>query len=145
MILPDVNVLLYAYNTASPSHTSAATWWSKSLSGSETVALTSIVLFGFVRISTHTRAFPRPLTIQKASKHVRDWLNQPIAQLVETELEDVDRALSLLTEAGTGGNLTTDAQLAAISLRLEATVYSVDSDYSRFAGVRWRNPLTAGR
>lgn len=105
MILPDLNLLLYAYNTASPSHANAAAWWSKSLSGSETVALSSIVLFGFVRISTGTRAFPRPLTIQKASKHVRDWLNQPIVQLVETELEDGHQALPLLNDAGTGGKL----------------------------------------
>jgi toxin-antitoxin system PIN domain toxin len=145
VILPDLNVLIYAYNTTSSFHTKAASWWSKSLSGSETVALSPVVLFGFVRLATSARAFARPLTIEKASTRVQEWLEQPIVQLVETELQDVHQALSFLKKAGTGGNLTTDAQIAALSLRLGATVYTVDSDYARFAGVRWRNPFHTER
>jgi toxin-antitoxin system PIN domain toxin len=142
VILPDANLLLYAYNTSSPFHTKSAAWWSKCLSGSEPVVLCPVVLFGFVRIATSARAFPRPLTIQEASTHVHDWLEQPVAQLLEMEFQDVEQALALLAEAGTGGNLTTDAQIAAMSLRLGAIVHTVDTDYVRFPRVRWFNPLT---
>jgi hypothetical protein len=142
VILPDANLLLYAYNASSPFHAKSATWWSKCLSGSEPVALCPVVLFGFVRIATSVRAFPQPLTIQEASKHVQEWLEQPVAQLMEMELQDIQQALTLLAEAGTGGNLTTDAQIAAVSLRLGAVVHTVDTDYARFPQVRWFNPLT---
>jgi hypothetical protein len=142
VILPDANLLLYAYNTSSPFHTKSAAWWSKCLSGSEPVVLCPVVLFGFVRIATSARAFPRPLTIQEASTHVHDWLEQPVAQLLEMEFQDIEQALALLAEAGTGGNLTTDAQIAAVSLRLGAIVHTVDTDYVRFPRVRWFNPLT---
>jgi len=142
VILPDANLLLYAYNASSPFHAKSATWWSKCLSGSEPVALCPVVLFGFVRIATSVRAFPHPLTIQEASTHVQEWLEQPVAQLMEMELQDIQQALTLLAEAGTGGNLTTDAQIAAVSLRLGAVVHTVDTDYARFPQVRWFNPLT---
>ena len=142
MILPDANLLLYAYNSSSPYHAKSAAWWSKCLSGSEPVVLCPVVLFGFVRIATSARAFPHPLTIQEASTHVQDWLEQPVVQVLEMELQDIRQALTLLVEAGTGGNLTTDAQIAAMSLRLGAVVHTVDTDYARFPSVRWFNPLT---
>jgi len=142
MILPDANLLLYAYNTSSPFHAKSAAWWSKCLSGSEPVLLCPIVLFGFVRIATSIRAFSNPLTIEEASTHVQEWLEQPVAQLVEMELQDIQQALALLVEAGTGGNLTTDAQIAAVSMRFGAVVHTVDADYARFPQVRWFNPLT---
>jgi toxin-antitoxin system PIN domain toxin len=143
VILPDANLLLYAYNTSSPFHTKSAAWWSKCLSGSEPIVLCSTVLFGFVRIATSSRAFPHPLTIEEASNHVQSWLEQPPAQLLEMELMDIEQALMLLVAAGTGGNLTTDAQIAALALRLGAVVHTVDADYARFPQVRWFNPLTA--
>jgi toxin-antitoxin system PIN domain toxin len=142
VILPDTNLLLYAYNSKSPFHGGSAAWWSKSLSGPNPVILCPIVIFGFVRIATSARAFPHPLTIQKASSHVLRWLDQPVVQLVEMDSRDIEQALSLLIEAGTGGNLTTDAQIAAMSLRLGAVVHTVDADYARFPRVRWFNPLT---
>jgi len=145
MILPDANLLLYAYDAASPFHARSAAWWSKCLSGSEPVGFCPSVLFAFIRIATSARAFTRPLTIQEASTHVQDWLEQPVAQLVETELRDIRQALALLVEAGTGGNMTTDAQIAAVSLRLGAVIHTVDSDYARFPRVRWFNPLTGKR
>jgi len=106
------------------------------------VVLCPVVLFGFVRIATSIRAFPQPLSIEEAATHVREWLEQPVTQLIEAGSEDLRQALTLLIEAGTGGNLTTDAQIAAISLRLGGVVHTVDTDYARFPRVRWFNPLT---
>jgi len=145
VILPDANLLLYAYNASSPYHAKSAAWWSKCLSGSEPVLLCPVVLFGFVRIATSIRAFPQPLTIQEAAAHVQEWLEQPVAQLIEMELQDINQALTLLAEAGTAGNLTTDAQIAAVCLRLGAVLHTVDTDFARFPRVRWFNPLTAKR
>jgi uncharacterized protein len=141
VILPDVNLLLYAYDSSSLFHAPAAAWWSKSLSGGEAVGLATPVLFAFVRIATSPRAFVRPMTIEAAAGHVREWLKQPVANLIEMHAEDVEKALDLLRQAGAGGNLTTDAQIAALSLRHRAIVHTADVDFARFPEVTWKNPL----
>jgi toxin-antitoxin system PIN domain toxin len=145
VILPDTNLLLYAYDAISPFHTRSARWWSECLSGAEPVGLTPGVLFAFVRIGTNARAFIRPMTIAESAEHVRTWLEQPNVQVVEMQSRDVRGALALLCEAGTGGNLTTDAQVAAIALRLGGVVHTSDADYARFPKVRWFNPITGKR
>jgi uncharacterized protein len=141
VILPDVNLLLYAYDSSSPFHAKAAAWWSKSLSQGEAVGLAIPVLFAFVRIATSPRAFIRPMTIETAAGHVREWLSQPVASLVEMHSQDVEKALDLLCRAGAGGNLTADAQIAALSLRHRAIVHTADTDFARFPEVTWKNPL----
>jgi len=140
MILPDANLLLYAYDEASPFHEKAKTWWEDLLSQPETVGLCPCVLFAFIRIGTNTRAFENPLSIDEAVAMVEDWKHADCLRLVEFTAEDSDRAMRLLRKAGSGGNLTTDAQIAATALRLNATVHTADTDFSRL-GVDWRNPL----
>ena len=100
------------------------------------------VLFGFLRIATSRHAYARPLTLEQASGLIKKWLNHPSVQFTELSRPDFDRSLTLLMEIGTGGNLTTDAQIAALALRLRATIHTADVDYARFPGVRWFNPLT---
>jgi predicted nucleic acid-binding protein len=34
-----------------------------------------------------------------------------------------------------------DAQLAALAIEYQAVLHSNDSDFSRFPGLRWHNPL----
>ena len=142
MILPDANLLLYAYDTSSPFHQTSAAWWSKTLDGSELVGICSPVLFAFVRVSTSARAFSRPFTIVEAADRVTEWLQERTVEFLELQPIDVHRALDLLRGAGTGGNLTTDALVASLALRLGAIVHTADGDYARFPNVRWFNPLT---
>lgn len=142
MILPDTNLLLYAYDEASPFHERAKTWWENLLSGSETVGLCPCVLFGFIRIGTNARAFENPLSIDDAVAICREWMSADCLRVLEFTTEDSERAMSLLREAGSGGNLTTDAQIAATALRFNASVHTADTDFSRLA-VDWRNPLEA--
>lgn len=141
MIVPDANLLLYAVDASSHFHRRAADWWRCCLMGSEPVALCPVVLFAFVRIGTSPRVFDQPLTIGEAATHVRSWLDRSITEVVVAREEDVRTALGWLEAAGTGGNLTTDAQIAAIALRLRGTVHTADTDFQRFSGVRWTNPL----
>ena len=141
MILPDANLLLYAYDASSPFHQTASAWWSKTLDGSELVGLCSPVLFAFVRISTSPRAFSHPFTIAEAAERVVEWLQEPSVQFLDLQPSDVHRALDLLRGAGTGGILTSDAQVASLALRLGAIIHTADSDYARFPGVHWFNPL----
>ena len=141
MILPDANLLLYAYDLDSPFHSRAKAWCEAIMSGPAPVVFLPAVLFGFVRISTHPRVFSQPLSPSEAASHVRSWLGIRHVQLHEMLREDVESALDLLQSAGTAGNLTTDAQIAAVAMRLDAEVHTADLDFGRFPKVRWINPL----
>ena len=141
MILPDANLLLYAYDQSSPFHPKAAAWCENIMSRSSPVILLPAVVFAFVRISTHPRIFTNPLSVAEASAHVRSWLDRKQVRLHDMLPEDVETALSLLESAGTAGNLTTDAQIAAVARRLDAEIHTADLDFGRFVGVRFSNPL----
>lgn len=141
MIVPDANLLLYAYDSSSPFHEQAAGWWTARLSGSETVGLCGVVLFAFIRIGTSRRAFLHPMAIHEATSHVRSWLQRSVTDLLVLEEADILRAMEWLEAQGLGANLTTDAQIAALAARYRAIVHTADTDFQRFPGVRWVNPL----
>ncbi|MCL2646780.1 MAG: PIN domain-containing protein [Phycisphaerales bacterium] len=141
MIIPDVNLFLYTYNLASPFHAEAKRWCERVMSGPEPLALIPAVIFGFVRIATHPKVFTSPFSVREAQEHVSSWLALPHVQVVDLLREDVEVALDLLRIAGTAGNLTTDAQIAAVAIRLDATVHTADLDFARFRGVKLFNPI----
>jgi uncharacterized protein len=142
MIIPDVNLLLYAYDAASPFHATAAAWWQACLSGAEPVGLPQVVALGFVRVSTNVRVFEQPLTPKEAAGNVRTWLKQPVVRLLEPGPDHVAQVLQLLEALGTAGNLVTDAQIAATAIEYGAVVHTTDADFMRFPDLRWLNPLT---
>src|ERR1022692_5139368 len=72
---------------------------------------------------------------------VAEWLNQPAAQVVHPGTRHLAILRGLLTPIGTGGNLTSDAHLAALAIEQNAELCSCDADFGRFAGLHWRNPL----
>ena len=141
MIVPDANLLLYAYDAESPFHRKAARWWSELLSAVEPVGLSPVVVFAFLRLATNAKVFDRPLTVAEASQRIASWLARPNVRLLVAGPGHVDSVCRLLAKAGTGGNLVTDAQIAALALEYGATVHSADIDFGRLAGVSWENPL----
>jgi toxin-antitoxin system PIN domain toxin len=142
--LPDVNLLLYAADETAPAHGPALAWVESTLSGTETVAFAWVVLLGFVRLSTNPRSFGRPWDAGKALDVVDGWLAQPCVTVVHPTDRHAAVLRDLLTPLGTAGNLTTDAHLAALAVEHGATLCSCDNDFSRFAGLRWVDPLRAG-
>ena len=142
MIIPDINLLLYAYDAASPFHEKAAAWWRECLSGTEPVGLPRVVIFGFVRIGTNVRAVQHPMSVVEAAGHVRSWLAQPNVQVLDSGPRQVEQVLKLLESLGTAGNLVTDAQIASVALEHGAVLHTADMDFIRFPGLRWFNPIT---
>jgi uncharacterized protein len=142
VILPDVNLLIYAYNAADPQHRPAKDWWEGCLNGTRPVGLPWVVAAGFIRLMTHPRVLREPITSEQAVGHVQSWLDQPCLLIVEPGKQFPDRFFRFLSELGTAANLTTDAYLAALALEHQAEVHSCDTDFLRFEGLRWRNPLT---
>src|SRR5262245_7161376 len=142
MIVPDINLLLYAYDQSSLFHAKAAAWWRSCLSGTAPVGLLHVVVFGFVRVATNARVFRSPMTTPEATGHVRSWLGQPVVQLLHSGQAHVDQVLTLLEGLGTAGNLVTDAQIAAAVIDHNAVLNTADADFTRFPGLRWFNPIT---
>jgi len=144
VIVPDANLLLYAYDTQSSHHRASANWWAATLSGSDTVGLTHPALFAFVRIATNHRVYERPMTLAAAEAHVRSWLERKVARILPPPPTHVEDVLELLTAAASsGGNLVTDAQIAALARTHRAVVHTADHDFRRFPGVRIHFPLAA--
>ena len=143
MIIPDVNLLLYAEIDAFEQHRAARGWWERTLGGDRQVGLTTVSVFGFLRIATNRRVFALPLSINEAVARVREWLAQDNVVLVTPGSRHLDIALPLLERLGTGASLTTDVQLAAIAIENNADLCSNDADFRRFEGLRWIDPLAA--
>jgi toxin-antitoxin system PIN domain toxin len=141
MIVPDVNLLLYAELDMHPLHAKARTWWEAVLNGERQVGLAPVCIFGFVRLSTNRRVFREPLAVKDATARVQRWLDTEIATMLVPGSRHLELAFRLLEQLGTGANLTTDVQIAAHALEHQAEVYSNDRDFARFEGVRWVNPF----
>lgn len=143
MKLVDANLLLYATDTRSPRHAAARAWIEQQLSGDETIAFAWVVLLAFVRLSTHPHVFARPLSADRAFDVVARWLGQPCVVIVHPGDRHAAVMRQLLGPFGTAGNLVNDAHLAALAIEHGAELNSCDSDFSRFSGLRWINPLDA--
>ncbi len=141
MVIPDANLLLYATDKECPDHKAAAVWWRRTLQGDEEIGLCSVVAFAFVRLSTNRKVFRQPLSVQDACARVSNWLEFPNVVWLDAEAGDFEAAVKLLLKAGTGANLVTDAQIAAIAQRTGGSVRSCDHDFARFPGIDWSDPL----
>jgi uncharacterized protein len=141
MILLDVNLLIYAINEDAPLHRKAKSWLESVISGTETVALPWTVLLAFLRLTTRTGLYATPLRVECAFDLVEAWLDQPVVTTIEPTAKHPRILRDLVTPLGTAGNLTSDAHLAALAIEHGAELCSTDSDFARFPGLRWRNPL----
>jgi hypothetical protein len=141
MIIPDVNLLLYAYNEDAPWHAPARAWWESVLSGTECVGLPWVVGLGYLRLATNSRVLRDPWTPLEALGHIGSWLERPNVQLVQPGPRHLELLAHFAAEGLLSSELTTDAHIAALGVENHAIVYSNDADFSRFPGLRLRNPL----
>ena len=141
MIVVDVNLLLHAVVSGFPQHERALTWWEQELNSTADVGLCGPSIFGFLRIATNPRILETPMSVDVATGYVADWLARPNVQFLVPGRRHLDIAFGLLRAAGTAGNLTNDVQLAALALEYDAEMCSNDSDFARFPGLRWVNPI----
>lgn len=141
MIIPDINLLVYAYNTDAPHHEEAREWWEGCLSERQTVGIPWVVSLGFVRIMTSRVVLTDPVDPVEALAHVRSWLERPQAHVLVPGPRHLVILTDVMASARASGRLTTDAHLAAIAIETQAELHSNDADFSRFPGLRWVNPL----
>jgi len=140
VIIPDVNILVYAYNKDAKQHKSAKEWWERTLAEPQPVGLAWVAILGFIRISTQRRIIERPMFPKDAIERVRSWLDLPNVQLISPGNGHAEILFDLIEEVGTAGDLTTDAHLAALAIEHHGQIVSTDADFGRFRGLRWFNP-----
>ncbi len=140
MTVVDANVMIYAVNADDVHHEDARPWLEAALRGTETVGFAWVAMLAFLRVGTHPRLFPSPLTVDEAVRCLDDWLAQPAAAIVGPSPRHLAVMSGLLTPTGTAGNLVVDAHLAALALEHRARVASFDRDFLRFPGVQLTVP-----
>lgn len=140
MFVVDANVLLYAVNRDAPPHSACRAWLASALGARTRVGLAWTALLAFLRVSTRAGVFARPLTTAEAFDLVELWLAAPATTVIAPGERHAVVLRDLLTHVGTGGNLTSDAHLAALALEHGATIVSCDHDFRRFPGVRLLDP-----
>lgn len=141
MILVDANILLYAEDALSPLNEEARSWWDAQLSGHAPVCLCWTVLSAYIRIATNRRVFEHPLPVEEAIRRVNSWLDQPCAKIVHATQQHWEIFRNMLVRGKAPANLVTDAHIAALAIEHGCTLCSTDSDFSRFPGLKWKNPL----
>jgi len=141
MKILDANILIYAVNKDAPLHNGAKVWLEQTLSGSESVGLSWNVLLAFLRLTTRPGLFRQPLPLVKAFDLIVSWTDYPTVTLIHPGPRHLQILRELLAPFGTGGNLTSDAHLAALAVERGAELCSCDRDFARFQGLRWQNPI----
>ena len=140
MILVDANLLLYAEDSTSEHPQASQTWWDAQLSGPGPVGLCWPMLNAFIRIATNPRLHQRPLTLKKATARVQSWFEQSCVRIVQPTDGHWTFFQQMLRSGNALGNLVTDAHLAALAVEHNCALYSTDADFSRFPGLKWKNP-----
>lgn len=141
MIVPDVNLLVYAHDEATPYHDRARRWWEDLASRAIPVAVPWAVVFGFVRLTTHPDVMRVPLTAGEALDRVESWLALDHVRVLDPGPRHLAIARRMFEATGVAGRLTTDTHIAALAIEYQAEVHSNDLDFGRFPGLRWHNPL----
>lgn len=137
----DANILLYAVDSSSSFHEPSREWLETALNGDSRIGLPWVSLSAFLRISTHPRASAEPLTPAESWEFVSEWLDAEPAWIPEPTPRHADVFRRLMVGGELRGNLVTDTYLAALAIEHGVGVCSADSDFARFAEVRWLNPL----
>ena len=141
MIVPDVNLLVYAYHEDDPNHEAARRWWEGLINGGEVVGVPWAVSVGFVRLMSNSRVLASPMSPSAATVLVESWFRYDHINPISPGTDHLAHFRRSLDASGGGTKLVPDAHIAALALERQATVHSNDSDFDRFPGLRWYNPL----
>jgi uncharacterized protein len=141
VIVLDANIMLYAYDNASPYHAKARAWIEHAFSGGDVIGLPWQTVSAFLRIVTNPRLPGERFTLPEAVEVVDHWLDQPSTRLLAPGDDHWPLFRQAALEGQAPGPLITDAHLAALTVEYGGVLYTTDRDFARFPGLRWSNPL----
>jgi toxin-antitoxin system PIN domain toxin len=140
MILPDVNVLVYAFRKGSAHHQECRPWLDRIVRSDARFGLSPLALSGVVRVATNRRAYSPPSSVEDAVAFCDDLLAQPHCQIVEPGERHWDIFKRLCIEENIRGPLVTDAWYAALAIEWGCEWITLDRDFARFPGLKWSSP-----
>jgi uncharacterized protein len=143
VILPDVNVLIYAFREDAPLHKVSRSWLREVIEGPSRFGISPVVLSAVVRITTNARAYSPPSSLDDAIGYCEDILGQPHCQLVEPGPRhwELFRGLCISTRAI--GPRVTDVWYAALAIEWGCEWITFDRGFARFPGLKWNTPHAA--
>ncbi len=143
MIVPDVNVLIYAADASSRHHEAARSWWEDTLSGGVAVGIPWVVATGVMRILTNERIVQAPYAPTEALDLIDGWFERTMVVAIAPGPKHREILRGYVEQLGRGANAIPDAHIAAIATEHGGTLYSTDRGFARYDGLRWADPLAA--
>ena len=143
MILPDVNVLIFAFRADTPEHSVCRPWLDRVVRGDAQFGLSRLALSALVRITTNPRSYRGSKSHDEAFGFCDDLLAQPHCQIVEPGERHWDIFKRLCVETNTRGPMVTDAWFAALAIEWGCEWITMDPDFARFPGLKWSAPAAA--
>jgi toxin-antitoxin system PIN domain toxin len=144
VILPDVNLLVYAFNRSAPLHKKAASWWEDQINGGQAIGVPWPVFAAFVRLMTGRLILEDPYTPREVFEIAAEWWARPNVRLLEPTAETYRRFRALMEAYELSGSATSDALIASFALEHRARLATNDTDFLRFRELRVVNPLQEG-
>ena len=141
MIIPDLNILIYAYNASAKEHAIAKKWWEQQIGSGELIGIPWVVLLGFLRILSGTKVVEEPYRTEELFSIIDSWLNYSNVQPLEQTLESYQVLKELMIELNLSGASTTDASIAALAFANKAKVATNDTDFFRYKELELLNPI----
>ena len=140
MILPDINLLVYALDESSPRHDRARLWWEARLNGTRMICLPWVVILGLIRLLTNPRIYQNPYAPAEILSIIESWLALPHVRIIHPSEGHFQLMRELIEQVGTAGNLTTDVHLAALAIDRGLVLHSHDTDFARFPKLKRNDP-----
>ena len=141
MLLIDANVLINAYREDAPDHPAYYAWLDGIFRTHASFALADITAAAFVRVLTNPHIYHTPEPIDSVLSNIDDIRSRPEC----VYLQPGDRHWAIFSHlcrtVNASANLITDAWLAALAIENNCELISIDRDFAKFPGLRWRRPL----
>jgi toxin-antitoxin system PIN domain toxin len=142
VILPDVNVLLYAFRSDVEQHDAYRVWLEGVINGDTAYGMSPQVMASVIRLATHPHVFARPDRLEDVLAFASTVLGQPHCQIIKPGPRHWGIFTALCRSANAYGNLVQDAWLAALAIESGCEWITNDRDFARFDGLQWRPALT---
>jgi toxin-antitoxin system PIN domain toxin len=141
MQIPDVNILVSAFRPDAQDHKSHLAWLDSLVNSGKPFGVASLVLSGFLRVVTNPRVFRNPDSLESALAFVEAIRSAPTCFIIDPGPRHWTMFTDLCRQSRARGNLVPDAYLAALAIESGSEWITMDGDYARFPGLKWRRPF----
>ncbi len=141
MIVPDTNILIYAFNASVPQHRQAASWWEEAVNSGSLIGVPAVVFLSFVRLLTGRQIVDNPYTAEQLFGLTDEWWERPSVRLLHTTEKTFGLFRTLVEKYNLSGSATSDALIAAFVVEHRGLLISNDTDFLRFKEIKVENPF----